>query len=301
MAVYDVDPEFEPYVQEFIEEAAKRGRTVDFSDTGLTVKFSDLGLPTANGRCFFANHRIEIDKNDWTSFSPSFRTYLMFHELGHCELRRGHTNGKFNIDESWQSIMKGDPFTGIEGRIPVPFFGFRRDYYIDELFNPNIPVPDWANLSFDFNTSFNKEEVEALEDIGRVSSRPDISDSSYEFEVDFDLIDRQGTITSLEWGAQGKNYFIEIYPDFGFYAGVKDGGKDIFLHYRNNYHLFNGKPIEKITVRSNNGYEQIFINEKQFFILDQQESLDFVSFSATRDDQFVNAFVINNFSVNRIN
>ena len=49
----------------------------------------------------------------------------MFHELGHCELRRGHTNGKFSIDESWQSIMKGDPFAGIEGR------AIARDMFLD--------------------------------------------------------------------------------------------------------------------------------------------------------------------------
>jgi len=57
MGVIDIDLEF----QVFVDESAKRGQTIDFSDTGLTVQFSDLALDGANGRCFFASHRIEID------------------------------------------------------------------------------------------------------------------------------------------------------------------------------------------------------------------------------------------------
>lgn len=298
--VFDIDPEFEIYVQEFIDEAAKRGQTIDFSDTGLTVQFSEFGLPTANGRCFFASHRIEIDKNDWVSFSPSFRSFLLFHELGHCELRRGHVNDKFLNDGAWRSIMKGDPFTGIENRIPVPYFGFRRDYYLDELFDPGLPTPEWANLVFDYDTPLDRRLVDTIRDVSRIISRPGLPEGDYEFEVNFDLIDRPGTVTQIDWGVQGANYFIAIYPGFGFYAGVKDEGADIFLHYQNNYDLFNGGPIEKITIRSHNGYEQIFLNDMQFFLLDKQERLDFINFSATEDDQILTNFVIDDLTINQI-
>ena len=113
-------------------------------------------------------------------------------------------------------------------------------------------------------------------------------------------MDAEGTNTFLEWGQNGSNYFIAIYPGFGFYAGVKDGGIDIFLHYRLNYARFNGAPISKITIRRHDGYEQLFVNEEQFFLLGPQERLDFISLSAMRGGQRVNNFEIQDFSLSRI-
>jgi len=299
MGVIDIDPEFQVFVDEFVDEAAKRGQTIDFSDTGLSVQFSDLALDGASGRCFFASHQIEIDKADWFSFSPSFRSFLLFHELGHCELRRGHTNEMFD-DQSWMSIMKGDPFDGTDIRIPVPYFGFRREYYIDELFNPNTPAPDWARLEFSQDTDLPKEQVDAASDANRINSLPRLSGEDYEIDVEFDLIDDPNVWTTLEWGAQGANYYITIFPGFGFIAGVRDAGIDIPLHYRLNYNVFNGRQIDHITIRRHEDIEQIFVNEEQFFLLDPQERLDFVTLSAVRGDQRIDAFDIQDFSVSRI-
>ena len=297
--IIDIDPEFQSYVDEFIDEAAKRGQNIDFSDTGLSVKFSEFDLERANGRCFFQEYRIEIDKADWFSFSPSFRSYLLFHELGHCELRRGHINSKFD-DQSWRSIMKGDPFNGIDIRNPVPYFGFRREYYINELFNDNISQPEWATRNFSYNTTLDLENIESITDQSRINSRPGMSIPNYEIEIDFDLRNTEGTITSFEWGVSGSNYFIEVYPGFGFYVGVKDGGQNNFLHYSNNINLFNGSEISKITIRNHDNFEQIFINEEQFFILDPQENLDFVTFDATRGGQRVDTN-IRSFRIEGIN
>lgn len=299
MALINVDPEFQQYVDEFIEEATKRGQDIDFSDTGLTVQFSELALTEANGRCFFASHLIEINKADWVRFSPSFRTYLLFHELGHCELRRGHTNDKFQ-DQSWMSIMKGSPFIDPEGRIPVPFFGFRRDYYIDELFDPNTPKPDWADKSFNVDTDFPKEQIDAAKNVNRISSFPRLSSDDYEIDLSFELLDQTNVWTTLEWGVQGAQYYMTIFPGFGFIVGVRDSGIDIPLHYRRNYNIFNGRPIENIVIRNHDGFEQIFVNEEQFFVLDGQENLDYITLSATLGDQRVNEFRVNEFTVSRI-
>jgi len=299
--IFDIDPEFQSYVDDFVAEGAKRGQTIDFSDTGLTVKFSELALTRADGRCFLASHRVEIDKARWNSFSPAFRTYLMFHELGHCELRRGHTNEAFD-DESWKSIMKGDPFQNFEIRRPVPYFGFRREYYIDELFDENITRPEWGSLTFDFDrTDLQTEEVFSLGDINRFNRSPDIAaGEDYEIVVDFDLLTEEGTITKFEWGVLGKNYFIQVFPGFGFYAGVRDEGVDIFLHYSNNITRFNGEVISNITIRRHDGYEQIFINGKQFFLLDTQDELEFIALDALRGDIRQNQFDIQNVVVRRI-
>ena len=102
----DVDPEFQIFVDEFVEEAANRGIEIDFSDTGLSVQFSDFALNDLGGFCRLSSHMIEINKEDWFALSPSRRSQLLFHELGHCELRRGHTNDKLT-DLSWISLMRG--------------------------------------------------------------------------------------------------------------------------------------------------------------------------------------------------
>ena len=295
----DVDPEFQVFVDEFVEEAANRGIEIDFRDTGLSVQFSDFALHDIGGFCRLSSHMIEINKEDWFALSPSRRSQLLFHELGHCELRRGHTNDKLT-DLSWISLMRGRPFDGIEENLPVPFFGFRRDYYIDELFDPNTPAPDWANISFDPNVDFPKELIDSNSDVNRINSFPQLSDEDYEIDVEFELIESPGIRITLEWGVQGANYYLTIIPGFGFFSGVRDAGLDFPLHYRANYNDFNGRPIEQITIRRHEGFEQIFVNGEQFFLLDVQEGLDFVSLSAVRRDQRLDNFKIEDFSVSRI-
>ena len=139
-AVYDVDPTFEPYVQKFIQEGAQRGQNIDFTDSGLRVQFSELALPNSAGFCRLGRYDVEIDKSNWYRFSEQFRSYLLFHELGHCVLNRIHKNDRF-ADDTWKSIMRGDPFTGIENRFPVAYYGFREEHYLDELFNSQTSDP----------------------------------------------------------------------------------------------------------------------------------------------------------------
>ena len=92
--VITIDPAFESYVQDFIAEGTKRGNPIDFSDSGLIVEFSD-GAAEVNGGtgnvigfCVRGRHHIVIDKTDWTASSEISRNFLLFHELGHCELDR---------------------------------------------------------------------------------------------------------------------------------------------------------------------------------------------------------------------
>ena len=73
---------------------------------------------------------------------------LFFHELGHCILGRSHDN-RLLPNEDPRSIM-------VEGNIDLytrclyPIGGncedntYKRAYYLDELFNRQTPVPDWA-------------------------------------------------------------------------------------------------------------------------------------------------------------
>ena len=147
--IYDVPAEFEPYVVRFMNEAKARGK--DILIDNLIIK-KDSTLPTQY--CAISNTISE--KNDVQKIISINVPYcwqndvqleaLIFHELGHCVLGRVHDN---------TLMPKGDPKTmmypdNISVYSPcVYFIGscdllYRRPYYIDELFNPLTPVPDWA-------------------------------------------------------------------------------------------------------------------------------------------------------------
>lgn len=291
---YNVAPAFEQYVQEFIEEGAKRGRTINFDDTGLRIQFSDFPLENAAGLCSLRRHSIIIDKENWFRFSERFRSYLLFHELGHCELDRLHKNDQF-ADNTWKSIMRGNPFKGTNNRIPVPYYGFRREYYNDELFDPNTPSPDWSDLSFSYDELLLKVRLDSIAAPGRLNERFSNPPDEYEFEVNFDLILDNNTRTKLEWGRTGQNYYIYVIPNWGFYIGVNIQGNDNDLFYSPNLNLVNGRKIDKFTIRQNDGYEQVFINETFIFHIDPQEQLDYVKLVAMDGESLNDNFEISSF------
>jgi hypothetical protein len=81
---------------------------------------------------------VRIDRDYWVRFTTTDadREALMYHELGHCALGRGHVEG-------WTTHAT-TPLNGIVVRIPssvmrAEFIGgyawsIARDYYINELF-----------------------------------------------------------------------------------------------------------------------------------------------------------------------
>ena len=87
--VYDVKPIFQPYVDAFIEYSTDRDQvTVDH----LTIEF---GLLDSNilGKCNVYSYRspkITINAITWDYLDETDREVLLFHELGHCILRRSH-------------------------------------------------------------------------------------------------------------------------------------------------------------------------------------------------------------------
>ena len=307
--VYQVDPEFEPYVQEFIAEGAKRGQTIDFTDSGLIVEFSDGTVQGASGFCYVGEHHVVIDKSEWTSLSEDVRGFLLFHELGHCELDRGHRNDKFS-NNVWQSIMRGSPLEGNEIWIPVPFFGFRKDHFIDELFNERIGAPTWANESFDFQevTEAQKEVVKADSAISRINQRFSTIPNEYEIEIDFEVIRNRPNRSRLIWGSTNYHYYIDFIPETGFnlsgyFIGVHKESKDNGLFYSSNTININGEELSKITIRREGGFEKVFMNEQFIFHIDVLPNpLETVKFEATANDgSFDTAFEINDFRVSQLN
>lgn len=68
-------------------------------------KFNELE-DNVIGRCYWGLdwQYIDIDKSFWMQASESERETLIFHELGHCVLKREH-NSKMNADNMPESIM----------------------------------------------------------------------------------------------------------------------------------------------------------------------------------------------------
>lgn len=148
------EPEFKPYVERFFEYARQYGLG-HVEDYGLHIEFADLTDGRA-GQCFMGSRpvHIQIDRDYWYNSiagignSEDVREDLIFHEMGHGFLDRGHTNGVLENND-WQSMMCGDELP--HGRASnINYRGFRKEYYINELFNAPVDKPAWSTYVPDF-------------------------------------------------------------------------------------------------------------------------------------------------------
>lgn len=146
---YSVDSELYPYLQRFLDEAAKRGKSFDVVGDGLIMEFADLESPVV-GLCTYSNPiKVQIDKKYWKETANSanqenLREDVVFHELGHGLLRRSHDNSTLPNTE-WKTIMCGG--TEVDGRSwAVNFNGARKKYYLDELFAMTVGAPDYTKV-----------------------------------------------------------------------------------------------------------------------------------------------------------
>jgi len=130
---YDVETEdLERYVEEF--ERLSVGRN-EKHVTALVVKFADLEDPVT-GLCELYTKQspvISIDRSYWAGADDAERENLMFHELGHCVLRRGHLETRKDLKPV--SIM-------FPSLIPFHYKGDRVGY-VNELFSIE---GDWFRL-----------------------------------------------------------------------------------------------------------------------------------------------------------
>lgn len=147
---YDVPDEFEPYVRKFEAEARTRGKNITIDN--LIIKYD-----AAASTLYCANSNLISTTNDvqkiilvnpqvcWQNFIQL--ETLIFHELGHCILGRQHDNSRMPKGDA-KTIMYPDDITLYSPCVynvgnPCDLT-YRRPYYVDELFNPSTPVPDWA-------------------------------------------------------------------------------------------------------------------------------------------------------------
>jgi len=142
------------YVDAFYQEAEQRG--IDLDRDNLIIIYDDLSEENLCGSCnsLAATHQIQkivtlVDPSQACWENKEQLEALIFHELGHCLLRRQHQNNLLpNGDPASlmieSSISQYSPCIYQIGNSQDCNFTFKREYYLDELFDPNTTVPVWA-------------------------------------------------------------------------------------------------------------------------------------------------------------
>ncbi len=133
-----VDEALWPYFERFEIEAAAQNIEIDLIQTETTGIIEDLEEENVAGLCSYStdrqNHIIEnhitIDLAFWNRFNDNIREMIVFHELGHCVLRRDHREGQLQ-DGRCISIMRSGSEFCRDAYTPST-----KAYYISELFHP---------------------------------------------------------------------------------------------------------------------------------------------------------------------
>lgn len=130
----DVDSELWKYFYNFEKEAEKRGLAVDLNDADIVGLIEKLNLNGPVGLCNYNVHgpdEVVIDEPFWEIASESRKELIVFHELGHCYLKRPHRED-VSSDGSCISIMR----SGADGCIDN-YNSYTREEYLNELFFEN--------------------------------------------------------------------------------------------------------------------------------------------------------------------
>lgn len=130
--VLTIDPELQPYFDAFVEEGSKRGRTIQMDEYLLTASIQEINRPKIAGQCTQSEGTISqilIDQKYWRGYSTLQRESLVFHELGHCILKRSHRDDK-DLNGNCVSIMESGA-----GNCEMLYNTENRPFYLDELFS----------------------------------------------------------------------------------------------------------------------------------------------------------------------
>ena len=131
----DIPQLLQPYFAKFESEAALRGFDIDLSIQNISAEISEISDDGVAGTCTYgSNHpgHIVIDQSFWNQASENLKEMVIFHELGHCSLHRGHREGAYS-NGACVSIMRSGLGDCIDNYRPVT-----RSIYLDELFTESF-------------------------------------------------------------------------------------------------------------------------------------------------------------------
>ena len=119
------------YFQRFEEEALLRGENIDLNTKNITAEIMEISENGVAGTCTYSSHapnHIVIDETFFNQTNDLFKEMVIFHELGHCVLFRGHREDK-HADGTCASIMR----SGVQG-CRDNYRNTTRVAYLNELF-----------------------------------------------------------------------------------------------------------------------------------------------------------------------
>jgi hypothetical protein len=126
-----IDAALAPYFERFREAGAARGITVDFEAAGVSAYLEEIAAENVSGQCYYNTdepNRLVIDSEFWKQATDIRKEFVIFHELGHCFLNRGHLETSLS-DGTCASMMH----SGLSG-CRNAYTSQSRSYYLDELF-----------------------------------------------------------------------------------------------------------------------------------------------------------------------
>lgn len=136
--------EVQEEVRTFLREGADRGVVIDIRkihNIYLTGPISEVKSEDG-GRCGgYYSHSEKSIYFDTTSHGfKKMREVAVFHELGHGLLKRDHFDMQLpNRDHDVSSIMNGLNLPDYRWT-----FGYKREYYLNEFFGKEQPMPSWV-------------------------------------------------------------------------------------------------------------------------------------------------------------
>ncbi len=129
-----VDSRLQVIFDRFAEEGAARGVTVDYTTIEIEGKIENItGGSRVAGQCQTNSTKpnlILVDLAFWNSANTISKEFVIFHELGHCYLDRGHLDDA-KADGTCVSIMHSGT-----GDCTNVYNSSTRSAFLDELFNP---------------------------------------------------------------------------------------------------------------------------------------------------------------------
>jgi len=124
-----IEEALQEYFDRFQEEAAIRGIEVNYDSAGISGYLGSIPDQGVIGQCVRSNGAVTVDKQFWIGFDDLTREFVIFHELGHCFLKRDHCD-KILEGEICHSIMASS-----QDLCDSNYDLTTREGYIDELFD----------------------------------------------------------------------------------------------------------------------------------------------------------------------
>lgn len=128
----NADKRLWPYFQAFEEAAKERGLNFDLKGLNILGVIQQIDEAGVAGHCKYGSHidnEVTLAIDFWNRAGARSKEFVVFHELGHCVLLRGHNESVFD-NGACRSMMR----SGLED-CRDNYNEVTRSSYLDELFS----------------------------------------------------------------------------------------------------------------------------------------------------------------------